>query len=616
MTLNRFRAPAAQPLTVWLLDAGPLVVGLLLILAKFALLAARVTESQGLALLIALASSFSALLASLLVMFPRPARVAPLLVVNVIVATAALADAVHLRVFGNAMALAEVAYAHQLLTVVPSIRRLLEPVDAVYYLDVLTALVVTPLYIRACRRVPPLSPVQRTGVAAILLLAGIVSVVPLAKTVGRDATIYQAVRDRFSLEPAPEAIGAPQREKVLAFLREHRAHARERSRLFGAASGKNVIVISAESLSAYPLGLVVEGQAIMPRFSAFAREALSFTSFYDQTGSGGTSDGEFITLHSLHGVRSAAVAFRHPHTDFWGLPAILAARGYTTVSACGAAADFWNMQTTHRRLGFQKSHFADSFQITELINGWLADAPFFEQVVPRLARERAPFMAFLLSSSNHHPFVLPASHRTLKLGSLEGTELGDYLHSVHYFDEAFGQFVERLRATGLLEQSIVVVYGDHKGYLADERKLATLLGLSSSRPEDLWLERKRVPLAVRLPRGAYAGQRSEAAGHLDIAPTVLSLLGIAEDGVMLGRDLTKPGESLVVFRDGSFADGQHHLVRLGLGLSCFESKTGRAVGCDALEPKLARSLDQLQTSDFIIQGNLIPSLLGPRRERL
>jgi lipoteichoic acid synthase len=498
--------------------------------------------------------------------------------------------------------------------VASSVRQLLRPVDALYYVDVLTALVVTPLYVRACRRVPSLRPLQRAGVAAILLLAGIVSVVPLAKTVGRDATIYQAVRDRFSLEPAPEAIGAPQREKVPAFLREHRA--RERSALFGVASRKNVIVMSAELLSAYPLGLVVEGQAIMPRFSAFAREGLSFTSFYDQTGSGGTSDGEFIALHSLHGVTSAAVAFRHPQTEFRGLPAILAARGYTTVSACGAAADFWNMQTTHRRLGFQKSHFADSFQITERINGWLADAPFFDQVVPRLARERAPFMAFLLSSSNHHPFALPAPHWTLKLGSLEGTELGDYLHSVHYFDEAFGQFVDRLRATGLLDESVVVVYGDHKGYLADERQLATLLGLSSSRPEDLWLERKRVPLVVRLPRGAHAGQRSEAAGHLDIAPTILSLLGIAEDGVMLGRDLTKPGDSLVVFRDGSFADGQHHLIRLGRRSSCFESQTGRAVGCDALEPKLARSLDQLQTSDFIIQGHLIPSLLGGLRERL
>jgi len=596
-------------LIVWLLETGPLVLGLVLILAKFALLAGRITEGQGFALLIVLASSFCALLASLLVMFPRLARVTVLLVVNVLVATAALADAVHVRVFGDAIALAEVAYAHQLLTVVSSVRQLLQPVDALYYVDVLLALVAMPLYVRACRRVPPLRPAQHVGVAAALLAVGIVSVVPVSKAVGRDVAIHQAVQDRFSPEPAPEAIGAPQRAKVLAFLRAHHAREHERSPLFGTARGKNVIVISAESLSAYPLGLVIDGQEIMPRLSAFAREGLSFTSFYDQTGSGGTSDGEFITLHSLHPVRSGAVAYRHPQTEFRGLPAILAARGYTSVSACGAAGSFWNMQTTHRRLGFQKSHFADSFEVTERINGWMADAPFFEQVVPRLASERAPFVAFLLTSSNHHPFALPAAHRTLTLGRLEGTELGEYLHSAHYFDEAFGLFVDRLRATGLLDESVVVVYGDHKGYLADERQLAALLGRAWSRPEDLWLERKRVPLVVRLPGGAHAGPRGEAAGHLDITPTVLSLLGVAEDAVVLGRDLTKPGEALVVFRDGSFADDRHYLMRVGRQSSCFERTTGRAVGCDTLEPKRARSLDQLQTSDFIIQGNLIPWLL-------
>ena len=44
-------------------------------------------------------------------------------------------------------------------------------------------------------------------------------------------------------------------------------------------------------------------------------------------------------------------------------------------------------------------------------------------------------------------------------------------------------------------------------------------------------------------------------GHLDVAPTILSLLGIEDNGsVMLGQDLTAERPSLVVFRDGSFAD--------------------------------------------------------------
>src|SRR4029077_15724821 len=108
-----------------------------------------------------------------------------------------------------------------------------------------------------------------------------------------------------------------------------------------------------------------------------------------------------------------------------------------------------------------------------------------EDAVNGLSPELIHSPSLRVARPNHHPFALPAPHRPLKLGSLDGTDLGDYLHSVHYFDEAFGQFVDRLRATRLLDESVVVVYGDHKGYLADERQLATLLGLSSSRPEDL-----------------------------------------------------------------------------------------------------------------------------------
>jgi arylsulfatase A-like enzyme len=48
------------------------------------------------------------------------------------------------------------------------------------------------------------------------------------------------------------------------------------------------------------------------------------------------------------------------------------------------------------------------------------------------------------------------------------------LHSVHYFDQAFGEFVDKLRDTGLLDRSVILVYGDHQGFLGD-RELANSL---------------------------------------------------------------------------------------------------------------------------------------------
>jgi phosphoglycerol transferase MdoB-like AlkP superfamily enzyme len=268
----------------------------------------------------------------------------------------------------------------------------------------------------------------------------------------------------------------------------------------------------------------------------------------------------------------------------------------------------------HAGLGFQKSFFEDKYRMTELIGSWLADHEFFAQTTPMLTAQRAPFMAFLLTASNHHPYRLPAAHRELALGAREGTLLGDYLQSVRYFDRAFGAFIDRLRATGLLETSVIVVYGDHHGFLGDPPDIGELLGFPAGDEYQTLQARKRLPLLIRLPKGAHAGIRTASGGHLDIAPTVLSLLGIRDESrVMLGRDLTSGHGSLVVFRDGSFTDGRTwyaHRVGLAAG-TCYAVNTRQRIDCAGIEPRRREARDRLEVSDLVIRGNLIEGLMKP-----
>jgi phosphoglycerol transferase MdoB-like AlkP superfamily enzyme len=225
-------------------------------------------------------------------------------------------------------------------------------------------------------------------------------------------------------------------------------------------------------------------------------------------------------------------------------------------------------------------------------------------------------MAFMLSSSNHHPYPLPKKYRELNLGDLEGTLLGDYLHSVHYFDRAFGEFLDKLREVGVLEKSVIVVYGDHHGFLGDPPELARLLGFSPQNNFRVVQTRKHVPLIIRLPHGAKAGVRSTPGGHLDIAPTLFSLLGIVNDGkVMLGSDLTQSRDSPVVFRDGSFTDGKHYFMkRFGAvsGGNCFNIQTGALTSCEPVRTLREAAMQRLEISDLIIRGDLIPALTHRR----
>ena len=182
--------------------------------------------------------------------------------------------------------------------------------------------------------------------------------------------------------------------------------------------------------------------------------------------------------------------------------------------------------------------------------------------------------------------------------------VGDYLHAIHYADQELGAFVDWLGESGILDRSVLVVYGDHQGFLGGQSELPTLLGFSEWNEYHHFRVVKRTPVMIRLPGGVAAGEYTGTSSHLDVAPTVLSLLGIDDRStVMLGRDLTRPGEALAVFRDASFADGSHYFVnrfgRVGR-VALLRGSDGRAHRLRAARSDLAR-------------GPRAPGALGPDR---
>jgi phosphoglycerol transferase MdoB-like AlkP superfamily enzyme len=272
-----------------------------------------------------------------------------------------------------------------------------------------------------------------------------------------------------------------ERRRVERFFAE-RSAAPDSSPLFGRAYGRNLIVVMAESLTSVPRGLVVNGQEVTPALSRFARESLDFTNFFDQTHLGTTADAELGSMQSLLPLPDAVIATRYAANDFAGLPAVLGQRGYDTWSANVMPGDFWNMREMHHELGFDRSYFREAFADGDAFGMGLTDEVFFRQIDTRLNAAHEPFMAFLITTSNHHPYDLPAHDRRLDVGALEGTLAGRYLQSVHYFDRVFDAFVSRLRESGLLDRSVVVVYGDHRASGRTHRRFHAFSDFSPAIP--------------------------------------------------------------------------------------------------------------------------------------
>lgn len=579
----------------------------------------------------------AALLLAPLLLLPDTTQVVALLVANLILTLLLLANFVHMRFYGVMLSLHRDLDPEMLPFVARSAAMLLSPWHALFFVDLIAIGVffLTDEQGRA-RLLSPRSPIRlraRTLAALGLLVAGLVLAVPAIRLFANDRAelefldLQQDLVEKVGILPyhAGEILtgdfgdrpgDAFSVSEIEGFLDDQRGSAvtsaRRRMELYEVARGRNLILISGESWMEFTLGLEIAGQPVTPHLTRFAAESVRWDHFYDQTHLGTTADADFMANQSLHPTSGTPVATRFHDNRFHGLPAVLSSTGYSTLAACAAPGWFWRMSTMHRSLGYQRGYYREDFTETEIINDWLADEEFFAQMLPILREQPEPFQAFLLSSSNHLPYEIPVRHRHLDLAELEGTRLGDYLHSVHYWDRAFGSFVEGLQQAGLLDRSVVAVYGDHEGWLRRPPELARLLGFPESSQLDHLLMEVAVPFLVRLPQAKAAGVRSNSGGHVDIAPTLLSLLGVPwNDAVFMGSDLTTGNDSLVVLRDGSFVLGNRFLHnRLGPieRSQCFDIETRTPIDCGSMAEARRAAVRRLRMSDAILRRDLIPEL--------
>jgi len=241
---------------------------------------------------------------------------------------------------------------------------------------------------------------------------------------------------------------------------------------------------------------------------------------------------------------------------------VLAERGYAMLSAVPFEAGFWNRRVMHPSYGFARSLFEPDFTMTEQIGWGLNDRDFLQQMAPRLAALPQPFLAWLITLSLHHPFEdFPDAHKELTLGPLERTPFGNYLHTMHFFDAALDAFLSSMARLGLLDRTMIAVFGDHDAGFARDPALAATIGVGAG--PAAWELNDRVPFFVRIPNAAGGAPIGRvvplAAGQTDFAPTLLALLGIdAAPLPYMGRNLLgEPDDPPIVRPYGAWRDRTH-----------------------------------------------------------
>ncbi|HOC44304.1 MAG TPA: sulfatase-like hydrolase/transferase [Thermoanaerobaculales bacterium] len=551
------------------------------------------------------------------------------------IATALLyADLLYQRFFGDLLSLALAGAAHQVGDVRASVASLFEPGDIWFWIDLLAGAAIAAALPRLPGRTGRAATAAvAAGLAAALVAGGVAAAalvrgggarfdqvfqnLALAREVG--VVNFHAVDGARSLarrlwRPALEPADL---DRAVAWFAERAPRRAGVGPWFGAATGANLLMVQAESLQGFVLGLEVDGQEVTPFLNRWAEGALLFGNATDQTAQGRSSDAELLTQVSLLPPPAGAAAFRFAGNHFTGLASALADRGHDTVSAVAFDGAFWNRRLTLRAYGFAENLFEDAFVEGEVLGWGLNDRDFFRQMAGRLAAGPQPSCALLLTLGLHHPFEgFPERLEELSLGELEGSPIGNYLHTMRFFDRAFAALIGELEASGLAERTVVVVWGDHDAGLEWTPRLAAMAGQRHDAAG--WYSSQRVPLLIRAPGVAgLAGVLDLPAGHQDVAPTVLALLGVDPAPYpFIGRNLLgSPGNDPVVGEYGCWQDGSRLYLQGGGRLEdgdCFELPGLRELEPAACAAGFAEARRQAEVSALVLEHDLQQEI----RERL
>ena len=610
----------------WLLAAASVAdllwLGFALLLKQSVILDEAARQAVDGHLLVVAAGAASIVIATALV--PRVARPWLVIAINAAVSLLLLADLVYLRFFGDVISLGALGAAGQTAQVRQSITSLLSARDVWLFLDLFSGLAIA-WHVTRLRRQTSTRPTLWLAICLTpLLVPGLLTLYRISdETAGKFVQVFQnmfivqeigivnyhlfdawtEVRDAVRREP----VTTERIAEIETWFRETTSRRAGVAPWFGSARGANLLMIQVESMQSFVIGLEIEGREVTPNLNRWRDSGqVWFSSCVDQTAQGRTADGEFVTQTSLFPSRTGAVAFRYEENRYVALGDVLEEHGYETISAVPFHGAFWNRLVTHPEYGYGTSFFEDDFAEGARVGWGLNDLDFLRQMAPRLEDASEPFAAWLITLSNHHPYEsFPDELKELDLGSLEGTAIGNYLHSMHLFDRAFAAFIGELERAGRLDHTLIALWGDHTAGLPWDERLSAVTGAPATEKNYYIVE--QVPLFIRAP-GVTLPSGVAPCGQTDVAPTLLALLGIDPGPYpYLGRNLFGEPAGPVVRRYGAWIDDRNLYISKGPELEagrCYDLADLSLIPVERCRASHEESREQLDISRDIIRNDL------------
>lgn len=327
--------------------------------------------------------------------------------------------------------------------------------------------------------------------------------------------------------------------------------ASKKNKYTGMFKDKNLIVLVGESFSSLAIR-----EDLTPNLYKLYKEGFQFDNFYTPIFPVSTADGEYITDTSLipkEGVWSfLRVAGNYMPYSYAN---VFEKQGYSSNAYHNHTATYYERDKYIETMGYN-SYLAVGTGLEDRMDtsNWPnSDYEMVKTTVDDYINNEK-FMAYYMTVSGHMNYT--------KIGNMMVYRNWDQVKDLPYsnkakgylaanieLDKAVGELLSRLEQAGKLEDTVIVISGDHYPY---GLTLSEINELSTFERDDKF-EKFRMPFLIW--SGSMKGpiKVEKIGSSLDVLPTVLNLFGAEFDSrLLMGRDILSDSDPIVIFSDRSF----------------------------------------------------------------
>jgi len=561
----------------------------------------------------------------ILILFKEEKRAKALFIFDLLVTLILLADTAYFRYFKDITSIGSVRNSSLLGNVISCLPSLIKLKDVIYLIDLIVLLPLVKLFkdyknrkkfkLNGAIRFALFLLVFSIGVMGNgkclyqfnieqpMLITTMSNKLFLTKVLGNfnyhAIDIYDfAINTIESKKPIPVAT----KQNIKSYLQDNKVE-NSGAVLKGTAEGKNLIVIQVEALQQFVINKTINGQEITPNLNKWLNKSLYFDNYYYQVAAGNTSDAEFMSNNSLYPASEGSAYYKYSGDKLDSLATELKSSGYSTAALHGYIESFYNRNVMYQTEGFDNFYGQSSFNQDETVGLGISDKSFLKQSEVKIQAMKQPYYSFLITLSSHYPFDDKQGYGDFNVGEYEGTLMGDYLKAIHYTDKQLGMYLDDMEKNGTLDNSIVVVYGDHNAIPKDyASQLYSFEGIAN--PTDLdWQQLQKVPMFIHFPGNANSGVNHTYSGQMDLYPTLANMFNI-DCKYTFGKDILNSGSQNVIFRNGSFTNGK--IFYTSWTNQYYNISTGKTIEeTEELKAEKEQALKDLNLSDNLLDHNLI-----------